>query len=113
MAARYDHNYRAFGNQVLQAPWMRAEMAARAERVAEAARAIAPVGDPNSGWYDGERSPGLYKASFVTSSGIRRSKTTRAFGRVTNTAPYASAVEFGFGRTPKYRTLGKSLHAAG
>lgn len=113
MAARYDHNYRAFGNHVLQAAWMQAEMEARAERVAAAARAIAPVGDIDSGWYGANRSPGLYKASFQVSSGIRHARTSRAFGRVTNTAPYAGAVEYGYGRTPKYRVLGKSLHAAG
>lgn len=115
MAATYKHDYAAFGAAVLCAPFMVAEMAGRAEKVAAAARAIAPVGDPNSGWYSGAgtHSPGNYKASFEVSSGVRSGRTRRAYGRVTNTAGYAAAVEFGYGRTPKYRVLGKSMHAAG
>lgn len=120
MAATYKHDYAAFGAAVLCAPFMVADMAARAEKVAAAARAISPVGnaDPSkSGWYSGANAhaPGNYKGSFEVSSGVRatgRGKR-RAYGRVTNTAGYAAAVEFGYGRVPKYRVLGKSLHAAG
>jgi hypothetical protein len=115
MPSYYKHNYAAFGAEVLRAGFMHAEMLARAERVKAAAEAIAPVGDPESGWYTGGREPGEYKASFRVSGGVTAygGAGTRAFGRVTNVSDHAAAVEYGYGKTPKYRTLGKSMHAAG
>jgi len=99
MAARYTHNYGPFGKEVLQAAWMVAEMHEKAERIRDAAIMLSPT------------STGTYVRSFVVDSGVRTDNTTRAFGRVTNTAPYASAVEFGFKNTPKYRVLGRAMTA--
>lgn len=96
MAARYRHFYGPFGKACLQAPFMMVEMQRRAEAIKTRAIELSPV-----------RS-GRYAASFSVQSGIRRTGSPRAYGRVTNTAPYASAVEYGFGKTPKYRVLGRA-----
>lgn len=98
MAAEYRHNYHAFRRHVLKAGWMGAAMKVRGQTVKATAEALAPV-------YTGK-----YKSSFVVSTHHR---ADRVVARVTNTAPYASAVEFGWGGTPKYRCLGRALHAAG
>lgn len=107
MSDDYQHDYEAFDVHVLAAPWMVAEMRRRAEKVKERAEATAPVG--------GEDDPhrGLYKASFEVDSGVRNEPTRRAFGRVTNTAPYAIDVEYGSKHNRRYRTLGRALDAAG
>jgi len=97
MASRYDNNYVGVG-EMLRASWMKTAMELRANAVKAAAEAIAPV------------QSGRYKASFKVSSGT---DGVRAYGRVTNTAPYAMFVEFGSARVRRHRTLGKSLHAAG
>ena len=96
----YEHNYKAFGNEVLRAPWMKAQMHARAYAIMLTARRISPI------------ESGDYIESFEVTDGIRpagKRQTRRAYGRVTNTAPHAMAVEFGFGRTPRYRVLGKAM----
>lgn len=118
MAARYKHYPKVFGQQVLRAGFMRAAMLARAEVVKAAAEAIAPVGDPDSGWYPGPSSPapGTYAAAFSTSTALRvvtLDRSVRWVARVHNNSQHAAAVEFGFGRTPKYRVLGRALGAAG
>lgn len=103
MASYYKHNFAAFGAQCLMAGFMRRAMVARAEAVKATAEALAPVDS------------GRYKDSFRVTSGITGAykKGPRAYARVTNTAPYASYIEFGSARVKKYRVLGKSLHAAG
>lgn len=94
----YVHNYRNFGNEVLRAPWMRAVMRARGVAVLAAAQQMAPV------------ETGEYVESFELTDGIRRTgRARRAYARVTNTAPHALAVEFGWGPTPRYRVLGRAL----
>jgi hypothetical protein len=98
----YHHNYRAFGKLVLQSPAMVAEMRKRAERIKERAEATAPDAPPY-----GEG----YKYRFSVSSGIRKGKTTRAYGRVTNDDPAARFIEFGTEDTPRHRTLGKAMDA--
>lgn len=115
MASFYEHDYEAFGAEIMRAGFMLAMVEERAQQVKAAAVAIAPVGDPNSGWYTGGREPGEYKASFEVSVGIspRGGPATRAYGRVTNTSDHAAAVEFGYGPVPRYRVLGRSLGAAG
>lgn len=98
--SHYEHNYGNFGREVLRAPWMQAVMRARATAVLAAAQQMAPV------------ETGEYRDSFELSDGIRvtgRRRTRRAYGRVTNTAPHALAVEFGWGPTPRYRVLGRAL----
>lgn len=102
MASYYEHNYQAFGDQVLRAGFMQAVMRARAVAVQATAQATAPI------------DTGEYVESFEVDSGVRSTGSTRrAYGRVTNTAPHALAVEYGYGPVPRYRTLGKSLHVVG
>lgn len=97
---------------LLVSPGMQAEMRARAERIAVAARASAPVGDP-------ARDPdaGEYRDAFEVSSGVRQSPSRRAYGRVVNNSDHAAAVEYGNFRTRKptisaQHVLGRALDAA-
>lgn len=97
----YEHKYRAFGNEVLRAPFMQREMRQRANDVYLEAVRIAPV------------DTGEYVRSFEVDSGVRQTgRTRRAYGRVTNTSAHAMAVEFGWANTPRYRVLGKASSAA-
>lgn len=94
----YEHKYGAFGNQVLRVDFMKSQMRFRAAKIMVSAQAMSPV------------ETGEYKASFEIESGVRQTgRTRRAYGRVSNTAPHAMAVEFGWGRTPRYRVLGRAL----
>ena len=113
MPSRYENDYSGVG-EMLRSSFLRAAMRTRAEAIKAAAEAIAPVGDAESGWYTEGRTPGEYKSSFKVTSGIKTDGATRrCYGRVRNTSGHALAVEYGFKNTPRYRTLGKSLHAAG
>lgn len=97
--SHYEHNYRSFGREVLQAEFMQNVMRARAVQIQANAQQMSPV------------ESGDYINSFEVTSGVRATgprNKRRAFGRVTNTAPHAMAVEFGFGRTPRYRVLGRA-----
>lgn len=109
MAATYRHNYVNFGKGVLCAPWMVADMRQRMVRVKQAAITLSPVGNPKR-----DRHSGQYIESFIVNSGTQFAfGGRRAVAKVTNDAPHAAAVEFGFGKTPKYRVLGRALAAAG
>jgi hypothetical protein len=105
MAAIYKPSHDGIGD-LLRAPFMQAEMLRRAQNVEAAARAAAPDATPLGVGY---------KYEFETTSGVKTSKkgTRRAYGRVTNHSDHALAVEYGFAETPKYRTLGRALDAAG
>lgn len=98
----YKPNRKGFDDEVLCAPFMVAEMAARAARGKAAAEAVAPDAAPLGVGF---------KYSFVVESGVRKRKTRRAFGRVTNTDPDAVYIEFGTKDTPAHRTLGKAADA--
>lgn len=105
---RWNWDYAGFG-ALLQGPEMQAEMRKRAERIAAAAEAIAPVGDAAKG----DKHPGQYKASFEVESGVTDSlRGRRAYGRVTNTAPHAAAVEFGNAHSPAQHVLGRAVDHA-
>lgn len=91
--SRFNASYTGIG-ELLKAPFIEADMRARAERVMAAAIAAAPT-DPTSDH------PGRYKASFSVSSGLRQD---RAYGRVTNDAPEAVWVEYGRGEYITTRT---------
>jgi len=106
MAQPYRHDYDAFGEHVLRAPWMIAEMARRGEKVKAAAEASAPVDETSP-------HPGRYKDSFHLATGIREGHKSRAYAEVYNDAPEAPFVEFGTKNTPRHRTLGKALGEAG
>lgn len=101
--SHYEHFYGAFGKECLQAGYMQAAMHARATAVMAVAVSTAPV------------DTGEYVDSFSTSSGVGSygGRGLRAYGRVTNSAPHALYVEFGFGRVPRYRILGRALGAVG
>ncbi len=103
MASFYEHNYDVFGREVLRAPFMRSAMRARATAIMGQAQATAPIDQAE------------YVASFEISDGFTPfgGEGIRVYARVTNTAPHAIAVEYGFGNVPRYRTLGKSMFAAG
>lgn len=93
---------------MLRAPFMEKEMRRRAEKVAEEARAKAPVGDPKTDSHSGR-----YKASFrVDSTRHGGRKHDRAAGIVYNDSPEAFYVEFGTSRHAARHTLRDALHAA-
>lgn len=88
----------------------------RADKIAEAARAIAPVG-PTGGLSADE--VGHYKDSFHVESGVlyRGSGSSRAYARVTNDSDHAAAIEYGNFRTRKetiqaQHVLGRAIDAA-
>lgn len=106
--SRYTASYKGIG-QLLCADFIEADMLRRAERVKSVAESTAPVGKSKA-----DKHRGRYKASFQASAGIRQGKRTRrACGRVVNTAPEARWIEYGAKGTPRYRTLGNALMAAG
>jgi hypothetical protein len=105
----YDPDHRGIG-EMLASVAMQDHMRERAEKIADAARAIAPTG------------PGAelehYKDSFEVSSGVLyRFSGKRAFARVTNSSDHAAAIEFSNFRTRKktidaQHVLGRSIDAA-
>ena len=103
--ATYRHDYAAFDEHVLCAPFMVAEMRRRAENVKAFAESHAPY-DPNS--KDGTH----YRDAFHVEAGVREGKTRRAFGRVSNSDDAALFVEYGTKNNPRHRTLGNALEAA-
>jgi len=105
MASTFKPSYSGVG-QMLRAGFLVADMHARAERVAAAAKANAPFDKDDP---DGQH----YVDAFKVTSGVRHHKTTRAYGRVSNDDQAAVPVEFGNKRTPEHATLRKALDAAG
>jgi len=98
--SHYEHNYSNFGREVLRSGFMRQQMRDRGYAVLLAAQALAPVDS------------GEYLRSFELTTGIRatgKRGARRVFARVTNTSDHAIHVEFGFGRTKRYRVLGHAL----
>lgn len=94
---------------MLSSPEMQAEMRRRAEKVADAARAAAPVGPATDGTH--------YKDSFEVTVGVRQGESRRAYAEVRNDTEYAAAIEFGNYRTRKktieaHHVLGIALDAA-
>lgn len=106
MTTQYRHDYVAFDEHVLCAPFMVEEMLARGEKVLARAVENAP--------YDIEDKDGThYRDSFTLTGGIREGKTRRAYARVSNhDMPTALLVEFGAWNVPRYRILGNALDGA-
>lgn len=103
MAARFTWDY-AGGREMLNSDEMVAEMHLRAERVAEAARAISPISD---------EADQHYIDSFEVSSGKNGGLNhDRAYGRVTNTSDHAAYIEFGTEDTPEFAVLRRALDSA-
>lgn len=101
----YEQSYAGVG-EMLRADFMVAAMRAEAEKVKTVAESIAPF-DPTS--TDGVH----YKERFRVESGVREGKKPRAYGRVLNDDPAAFQIEYGTSDTPRHRTLGIAMHAAG
>lgn len=102
MGATYRHNYTAFRELVLKAPWMEAEMLARAEKVARRAKEIAPVDETGP-------HPGRYRDSITASVHIRPGAKGRAVGVISSDAPEARFIEFGTEKMAARRTLALAL----
>lgn len=105
-SSRFTGDYAGIG-EMLRSEEMQAEMRRRAEKVAQRAKAAAPVGDPSS-----DPHAGRYKNAFRVSSGVQRRQTSRAYGEVSNDAPEAIYVEYGDSKQPARHTLGQALDAA-
>lgn len=113
MGRKFNPSYSGLG-ALLRGPEMQAEMKRRAYKIAIAATADAPVGPPD----DPHR--GEYRDSFHVESGVMSDVKggRRAYGKVTNTAPHAAAVEYGKGGSSKgpttsaHHTLGRALDSA-
>jgi hypothetical protein len=99
---KYNHNFKAFGREVLTAAFMKADMDARAKRALAEAESIAP------------HDTGEYAASFEAGSEIRKGQgARRAVGYLRNTSDHAEFVEYGSEHTPAYHVLARSLNAMG
>lgn len=101
MGATYRHNYKAFGDLVLRAGFMEADMVRRALNVQANAEFLAA---------DHVRT-GEFERSYVTESGRTGGgrKHDRAFGRVRNTHPHAVSIELGHDihTSPRYTAGGR------
>lgn len=103
---RYKKNYAGIG-EMINEPWMVADMHVRAERVAAVAESTAPV-------FETGPHPGRYKAGFRVTSGSHGGLNgDRAFGRVTNAEPESFHAEYGTVNNPAHHTLGAALMAGG
>jgi HK97 gp10 family phage protein len=108
MPASFRADYEGIG-AMLTSEFMRAAMAARAQRVEQVAKATAPVDEKGP-------HPGRYRDSIDTRTFIREpsgGRTRRVVARVEATAPEALFVEFGTRHQEAHRTLGRALDAAG
>lgn len=99
----YKPDYKGVG-EMLCSPEMIAEVARRGEAVKARAIEIAPDAPPY-----GEG----YIEHFSVESGVRVGVTRRAYARVRNDDDKAWLLEKGTKDTPRFRTLGKALDAAG
>lgn len=112
----YKHDYRAFGDEVLRAPFMEEEMVRRALNGLANAEFLASQ----------HVVTGQYAGSFVVESGLRGgAKNDRAFADLTNTDPHAADIEFGHnipnekvtytpsGRRRKPKVAGPNRHVPG
>jgi hypothetical protein len=107
MSNTFRWNY-AGGREMLNAPWMVAEMHARAERVKEAAIGIAAEHVSTDDTY------GHYIDDFEVESGTEGGiHHDRAWARVTNDNRVAVWVEFGTSEMAEQAVLRRALDAAG
>lgn len=102
----FNANYHGLG-ELLKSLEMQHAMHKKAEEIATAAVAIAPVGDPSTDPHSGE-----YKSSFRVESGVQRKTTERAYGRVTNDAGHAAEVEFGNRNHAGQHVLSRAVDAS-
>lgn len=107
---RFEPNRSGLG-ELLASAGMQSAMHEKAGHIADAARAVSPVGPLT----DSEKQH--YVESWTVSSGVRDLPTRRAYGRAENDSPYAAAIEFSNGRTsPKtidaHHVLTRAIDAA-
>lgn len=97
---KFRPNYGGIG-KMLRSKEMKAAMVVRAEAIKARAESGAP------------RRTGNYARSFRILSGQTRGAGDgrRAWAKVVNTSPHATAVEWGADRTPRYRPLGRAAGA--
>lgn len=108
MPAKFKMSKKGVG-RLLRSRMIQADMLHRAERIEDAAVAIAPV-------YAGtwKTTPGEYKASFtVTTTNRGGRRKDRATATVTNTAYYARWVEYGTEKVPAHHVLLRAAQAGG
>lgn len=105
--ATYRHDYVKFGENVLNAGFMVAEMLARGEKVLARAIETAP-------YYEDDPDHIHYRDNFVLTGGTHGGEGhDRAFAKVSNRdMPTALFVEFGTSTMGRHRTLGNALDAA-
>ncbi|MEU8829331.1 HK97 gp10 family phage protein [Streptomyces sp900116325] len=95
--------------QLLKSQMIQADMLYRAEEIAKAAQALAPVGSPAR-----DPHPGHYKGSFEVSTTTRGGRRRdRATATVTNTAYYARWVEYGTEKVAAHHVLLRAAQAGG
>ena len=106
----FQPNYRGLG-ELLASPEMQAALREKAGKIADAARAVSPIGPLT------KEEKEHYVEAWTVSSGVRDEPTRRAYGQVSNDSPYAAAIEFANGRTsPKtidaHHVLTRAIDAA-
>ncbi|MFE9855605.1 HK97 gp10 family phage protein [Streptomyces sp. NPDC005780] len=108
MPARFKMSKKGVG-QLLKSRMIQADMLHRAEKIEDAAIAIAPV-------YAGpwKSTPGHYKESFkVTTTNRGGRRKDRATATVTNTAYYARWVEYGTEKVTAHHVMLRAAQAGG
>jgi hypothetical protein len=112
---RWRWNFNEFGD-LLRGPEVRALLVEKADKAKAAAEAIAPTGGPEDWTTDPVPSPhpGLYRESFRTEDGVTTNVQGErvGFARLTNTAPYATAVEYGNRKGNAHHVLSRALDSA-
>ncbi|MDX2575893.1 hypothetical protein PV332_10415 [Streptomyces scabiei] len=106
--SKYHGRYSGIGT-MLQRPWIQRACRKSAVEMKGIAEGFSPTGDPQS-----DPHPGLYRKSFdvvpiFKNVPFRGKPRMRAGARLVNTAPHASIVEHGNGKTPRYAVLSKSI----
>lgn len=109
---KWTWRYNEFGD-LLRGPEIRAELVDRAEKGKTAAEYMAPVGAPDDYLTEPvpEAHPGLYRESFDTDDGVMTDVQGNrvGFARLTNSAPYAAAVEYGNAKADAHHVLSRAL----
>lgn len=106
MSARFKLKRKGVG-QMLQAPWMQAEMLRRAERIKGIAQATSPVDESSP-------DPGRYQRSWETDSTSRGGRRRdRAVAYVRNPTYYARWVEYGTEKVPAHHVLLRAAQIGG
>ncbi|WDM16741.1 hypothetical protein J3S85_37900 [Streptomyces lavenduligriseus] len=106
--SKYHGRYSGIG-RMMQRPGIQRACRNAAVKMKAVAEARSPIGDPETDSHSGR-----YKSSFdvvpiFKSVPFRGQPRMRAGARLVNTSPEARIVEHGFGTTPRYAVLSKSI----